>query len=230
MLQIVVRTVAGWHPALWWIDRRLHVEREIACDEMTVAITGSPKSYAECLMKLSRLRGTPRAMQTAPAVFTPSSLRARVVKDRVAASVDRTGVVPHAGRCDGPGALSRVRRGGWTDACRGEGIRRASRSRLGRSRSASHRIGSFRSRLRCLRIERRNVHRAESWVDRLRLSVRGQNRLPRHRNQTPNRLRLRRRRNGTRWIRLAQQKVIQTLRRRLRPTWRVCRRRHKRPR
>ena len=80
VLQIVVRVVAGWHPALWWIDRRLHVEREIACDEMTVAITGSPKSYAECLMKLSRLSGTPRAMQTAPAVFTPSSLRARVVK------------------------------------------------------------------------------------------------------------------------------------------------------
>jgi bla regulator protein blaR1 len=80
VLQIVVRMVAGWHPALSWIDRRLHVEREIACDEMTVAITGSPKSYAECLMKLSRLTGTPRAMQIAPAVFTPSGLRARVVK------------------------------------------------------------------------------------------------------------------------------------------------------
>ena len=69
---------AGWHPAIWWIDRRLQVEREIACDEMTVAITGSPKSYAECLIKLSTLRGAPRAMQAAPAVFTPSGLRARV--------------------------------------------------------------------------------------------------------------------------------------------------------
>ena len=43
ILQIVVRIIAGWHPALWWIDRRLRIEREIACDEMTVAITGSPK-------------------------------------------------------------------------------------------------------------------------------------------------------------------------------------------
>ena len=77
--QVMVRILAGWHPALWWIDRRLHVEREIACDEMTVAITGSPKSYAACLMKLANLRGTPRTMQTAPAVFTPSDLRARVV-------------------------------------------------------------------------------------------------------------------------------------------------------
>ena len=79
ILQIVIHVLAGWHPALWWIDRRLHVEREIACDEMTVSITGSPKSYAECLMKLSRLGGTPRAIQSAPAVFTPSGLGARVI-------------------------------------------------------------------------------------------------------------------------------------------------------
>ncbi len=80
VLQVVVRIVAGWHPALWSIDRRLSLEREIACDEVTVAITGSPKSYAECLLKLSTRRGTPPPMQTAQAVFTPSGLRARVVK------------------------------------------------------------------------------------------------------------------------------------------------------
>ena len=80
ILQILVRIIAGWHPALWWIDRRLHIEREIACDEITVAVTGSPKSYAQCLMKLASLRAAPAAIRTAPAVFTASSLRARVVK------------------------------------------------------------------------------------------------------------------------------------------------------
>jgi bla regulator protein blaR1 len=79
-LQVVVRIIAGWHPAVWWIDRRLHIEREIACDEMTVAITGSPKSYAECLMKLASLKGTARPMQGAPAVLTMSGLRARITK------------------------------------------------------------------------------------------------------------------------------------------------------
>jgi beta-lactamase regulating signal transducer with metallopeptidase domain len=79
ILQIVIRIVAGWHPAVWWIDRRLHVEREIACDEMAVAITGSPKSYAQCLMKLSVVSSTPMTMLTAPAVFA-SGLRARIVK------------------------------------------------------------------------------------------------------------------------------------------------------
>ena len=80
ILQIVVRIIAGWHPALWWIDRRLRIEREIACDEITVAVTGSAKSYAQCLLKLASLRGTSPAMRTAPAIFTPAGLRARVIK------------------------------------------------------------------------------------------------------------------------------------------------------
>ena len=80
ILQLVVRALAGWHPAVWWIDRRLHIEREMACDEITVTITDSPKSYAECLLKLASLRRPARTVQAAPAVFTPSSLRARVIK------------------------------------------------------------------------------------------------------------------------------------------------------
>jgi beta-lactamase regulating signal transducer with metallopeptidase domain len=80
IVQIVIRTTVGWHPALWWIDRRLHVEREIACDEMAVAVTGSPKTYAECLLKLASLRATPRTIQAAPAVLTSCGLRARIMK------------------------------------------------------------------------------------------------------------------------------------------------------
>jgi beta-lactamase regulating signal transducer with metallopeptidase domain len=80
LAQILVRAIAGWHPALWWIDRRLTVEREIACDEIAVALTGSPKSYAECLVKLAGVKGAPRAMKMAPAVLASSGLRARVIK------------------------------------------------------------------------------------------------------------------------------------------------------
>jgi len=80
LLQIMVRIVAGWHPAVWWIDRRLHLEREIACDELTVAITGSPKSYAACLVKLAGLRGAEQAPMAAPALFRATGLRARVTK------------------------------------------------------------------------------------------------------------------------------------------------------
>jgi hypothetical protein len=79
-VQIVIRIIAGWHPAVWWIDRRLQREREIACDEMTVAITGSPKSYAACLLKLASVKGAARGVHGAPALFTMSGLRARVTK------------------------------------------------------------------------------------------------------------------------------------------------------
>jgi beta-lactamase regulating signal transducer with metallopeptidase domain len=80
LLQTALRVVAGWHPAVWWIDRRLHVEREIACDETAVGITGSARSYAECLMKLSNISDVPQQVRLAPAVFARPGLRARVMK------------------------------------------------------------------------------------------------------------------------------------------------------
>lgn len=80
LLQIVIRAVAGWHPAVWWIDRRLHAEREVACDEMTVAMTGSPASYAACLVKLAGARGVERTALAVPAVLKAAGLRARVTR------------------------------------------------------------------------------------------------------------------------------------------------------
>lgn len=80
ILQVLVRVVIGWHPAAWWIDRRLHVEREIACDEMTIEVTGSAKSYAACLVKVAGLKGRERTALAAPAVLTASGLRARVTR------------------------------------------------------------------------------------------------------------------------------------------------------
>ena len=74
-------------------------------------------------MKLASLRGTPRAMRTAPAVFTPSGLRARVVK----IVSPHPSIAPVWSRSIAAaivtGAVSRIRRGGWTDTCRGDGIR-----------------------------------------------------------------------------------------------------------
>jgi bla regulator protein blaR1 len=80
LLQIAVRVVAGWHPAVWWIDRRLQAEREIACDETTVAMVGAPKSYAACLVKLAGLRGAGRPALAAPAIVAASGLRVRVAR------------------------------------------------------------------------------------------------------------------------------------------------------
>jgi beta-lactamase regulating signal transducer with metallopeptidase domain len=46
-------------PALWWMDRRLAREREMACDEGVVRITRAPRAYAACLASLAE-RGLAR--------------------------------------------------------------------------------------------------------------------------------------------------------------------------
>jgi beta-lactamase regulating signal transducer with metallopeptidase domain len=41
------------NPALLWMDRRLCVEREMACDEAVVRATRAPRAYAACLTNLA---------------------------------------------------------------------------------------------------------------------------------------------------------------------------------
>ncbi len=47
------------NPALWWMERRLCREREMACDEGVVRITRAPRAYAACLTSLAE-RGLQR--------------------------------------------------------------------------------------------------------------------------------------------------------------------------
>jgi beta-lactamase regulating signal transducer with metallopeptidase domain len=52
LLQKIVRAVFFFHPAVWWIDARLSLEREMACDDAVLAKTGDPRAYASCLVGL----------------------------------------------------------------------------------------------------------------------------------------------------------------------------------
>lgn len=85
-VQRVVRVVAGWHPAVWWLDRRLELEREVACDEIAVALTGSARGYAACLATLAAL-----PLHRAPALpvlaVSSSGLRRRVTRILAAGGV-----------------------------------------------------------------------------------------------------------------------------------------------
>jgi hypothetical protein len=80
LLQSCIRIVAGWHPAVWWLDRQLRIEREIACDEMAVAVTGSARGYAASLVKLASLRAFRPATQTALTAIGSVGLRRRIVR------------------------------------------------------------------------------------------------------------------------------------------------------
>jgi beta-lactamase regulating signal transducer with metallopeptidase domain len=79
-LQVVIRIVAGWHPAVRWLDRQLHFERESACDEAAVAATGSPKAYAACLARLASLPSARLRPLPVVAALSASSVHRRVVR------------------------------------------------------------------------------------------------------------------------------------------------------
>jgi beta-lactamase regulating signal transducer with metallopeptidase domain len=52
LIQKVVRGLFFFHPAVWWIENRLSVEREMACDDAVLAETSNPHGYASCLVSL----------------------------------------------------------------------------------------------------------------------------------------------------------------------------------
>lgn len=51
--QKVIRAVLFFHPAVWWIDSRLAIEREMSCDDAVLAQSSSPQAYAECLVSIA---------------------------------------------------------------------------------------------------------------------------------------------------------------------------------
>jgi D-alanyl-D-alanine endopeptidase (penicillin-binding protein 7) len=78
--ELIVGVIVGWHPAVWWLKRRLHLEREVACDELTVAVTGSAKAYAACLTTLAALPPARARWVPALAAVSSASLRHRVIR------------------------------------------------------------------------------------------------------------------------------------------------------
>ncbi|HEX3891093.1 MAG TPA: M56 family metallopeptidase [Terracidiphilus sp.] len=61
LFQKLCLVVFPLNPALWWIDRQLSREREMACDEDVVRITRAPRAYAACLASLAERGLTRRA-------------------------------------------------------------------------------------------------------------------------------------------------------------------------
>jgi len=50
----IVSCVFWFYPLLWWIEKRLHRERELACDEMVVRCGMEPESYVTAILKVCR--------------------------------------------------------------------------------------------------------------------------------------------------------------------------------
>ncbi len=81
LLQKIVGAVFFFHPAVWWIESRLALEREMACDEHVLANTEDPRAYAECLVSLAEKRFLHRAVMLAQgAVHRVKECSARVTQ------------------------------------------------------------------------------------------------------------------------------------------------------
>ena len=53
LAQKVLRAVFFFHPVVWWLEGKLALEREMACDDLVVAATSCPRAYAQCLVSLA---------------------------------------------------------------------------------------------------------------------------------------------------------------------------------
>jgi hypothetical protein len=56
LLQKLSLVVIPLNPVLMWIERRLCLERELACDDDVLRLTKAPKAYATCLTNLAEHR------------------------------------------------------------------------------------------------------------------------------------------------------------------------------
>ncbi len=53
LLQKLALVLFPLNPVLLWIERRLCLERELACDDRVLRATGAPKAYATCLTRIA---------------------------------------------------------------------------------------------------------------------------------------------------------------------------------
>jgi TonB family protein len=64
-LQHVAETLLFYHPAVWWVSRRMRIEREHCCDAVVVQICGDPIDYAVALVELEAGRSARPALAVA---------------------------------------------------------------------------------------------------------------------------------------------------------------------
>jgi hypothetical protein len=84
LAQKVVKALLFFHPAVWWIEKKVSLEREMACDDAVIAETASPRAYAECLTRLAERTLVRRSMALAQAALgriRQTSLRVAQILD-----------------------------------------------------------------------------------------------------------------------------------------------------
>jgi bla regulator protein blaR1 len=58
--QVAVETILFYHPAVWWMGKRIRTEREHCCDDVAVATCGNPVTYARALAHMAEWKAAPQ--------------------------------------------------------------------------------------------------------------------------------------------------------------------------
>jgi bla regulator protein BlaR1 len=56
LIKTAIETILFFNPFVWMAGRFIHIEREHACDDLVLKITGKPLNYAHALLKLELLK------------------------------------------------------------------------------------------------------------------------------------------------------------------------------
>lgn len=75
-VQVIAETLFFFHPAVWWLNRRIRADREDCCDDVAVVMSGGRLGYARALAAMATWREVPRFAMAA----TGSPLASRVAR------------------------------------------------------------------------------------------------------------------------------------------------------
>ena len=59
VFQVAVETLLFYHPAVWWLNKRIRAERENCCDDVALSVCANPAEYARALALMEEWRVAP---------------------------------------------------------------------------------------------------------------------------------------------------------------------------
>lgn len=78
-LAVAACAMYWFHPGVWWVARRLCIERELACDDRVIAAGTEPRDYAGHLLEIAYSFGGYRAPALAVSMARPRQLEGRML-------------------------------------------------------------------------------------------------------------------------------------------------------
>ena len=78
-IALVACALHWFHPAVWWVARRVRIERELACDDRVIAAGTEPREYAGHLLEIAYSFGGRRAPALAVCMARPRQLEGRML-------------------------------------------------------------------------------------------------------------------------------------------------------